>query len=306
MNRVVDYTAYVAIRLLIAIVQALPLDVCQRATKPFVWLAADLLRIRGRVIRENLQLAFPQLSKQQIETLVRLQWQHLFLMIVEIAHAQRKVHLTNWRQHVRFRGKPSMVRQLLSGRPVVLISGHFGSFEVGGQIIGLFGFPTFTIARPLDNPFLDRYLNSFRSSNGQQVLPKRGSADRIDQLLGDGGSMVVLADQAAGSGGYWIPFFGRPASTHKAIALFALSHEAPSIVTYTRRVGKALQLEIGCEAVTDPLDGDPPTAGTRQFTSWFTQRLEDMIRRNPEQYWWMHRRWKERPSRKKKRQRRAA
>ncbi|MGB6042736.1 MAG: lysophospholipid acyltransferase family protein [Pirellulales bacterium] len=306
MKRVVDYAAYVAVRLLIAIVQALPLDVCQWATWPFVWLAADFLGIRRTVVRENLQFAFPQFSADKIDSIARLQWQHLFLMIIEIAHAQRKIHLTNWRQHVRFRGKPAIVRQLLSGRPVVLVSGHFGSFEVGGQIIGRFGFPTFTIARPLDNPFLDRFLNSFRSSNGQLVLPKRGSADRIDQLLSRGGSMVVLADQAAGRNGYRIPFFGRPASTHKAIALFALSHGAPTLVTYTRRVGKALQLEVGCEAWTDPHDGDPELADPRQFTDWFTRRLEDMVRRDPQQYWWLHRRWKERPRRKRPRQRHAA
>ncbi|NIP68673.1 MAG: lipid A biosynthesis acyltransferase, partial [Planctomycetales bacterium] len=170
---------------------------------------------------------------------------------------------------------------------------HFGSFEVGGQVVGLFGFPTFTVARPLDNPRLDRFLNSFRGSNGQLVLAKRGTADRIDRLLAGGGSLVVLADQAAGPNGYWIEFFGRPASTHKAIALFALAHHAPVMVTYTRRVGTALQLEVGCQAIADPLDGGQETSDLRRLTEWFTGRLEELVRRDPDQYWWLHRRWKD-------------
>jgi KDO2-lipid IV(A) lauroyltransferase len=284
---------YLAVRLVIAVIQALPLETCQRLSRPVAYLATDLLRIRRSVLQDNLRLAFPQLDQRQRHVIARRQWQHLVLMIVEIAHAQRKIHLTNWRTHVRFHNKQAMVRQLLSGRPTVLVSGHFGSFEVGGQVVGLFGFPTFTIARPLDNPRLDRFLNSFRGSKGQLVLAKRGSADRIDQLLAQGGSLVVLADQAAGPNGYWVNFFGRPASTHKAISLFALAHEAPVIVTYTRRVGRALQLEVGCEAIADPRAGGVETSDMRQLTEWFTGRLEDLIRRDPDQYWWLHRRWKD-------------
>ncbi len=293
MKSAADFLVYLAVRLAIATVQALPLETCQRLAGPLAYLANDLLRIRRLVLQENLRLAFPQLDLAPRHLLARRQWQHLVLMIVEIAHAQRKIHLTNWRRHVRFHNKQAMVRQLLSGRPTVLVSGHFGSFEVGGQVVGLFGFPTFTVARPLDNPRLDRFLNSFRGSNGQLVLAKRGTADRIDRLLAGGGSLVVLADQAAGPNGYWIEFFGRPASTHKAIALFALAHHAPVMVTYTRRVGTALQLEVGCQAIADPLDGGQETSDLRRLTEWFTGRLEELVRRDPDQYWWLHRRWKD-------------
>ncbi|MDH3717526.1 MAG: lysophospholipid acyltransferase family protein [Planctomycetota bacterium] len=293
MNAVGDTFVYLAVRLVVAVIQSLRLETCQRLSLPVAHLAADVLRIRQSVVHENLRHVFPQLDARQRRLLARRQWQHLILMVVEIAHTQRKIHLTNWRTHVRFHNKQAMVRQLLSGRPTVLVSGHFGSFEVGGQVVGLFGFPTFTVARPLDNPRLDRFLNSFRGSNGQLVLAKRGSADRIDQLLAQGGSLVVLADQAAGPNGYWVNFFGRPASTHKAIALFALAHEAPVIVTYTRRVGRALQLEIGCEAIADPRAGGLETSDMRRLTEWFNGRLEDLVLRDPDQYWWLHRRWKD-------------
>src|SRR5207247_98830 len=103
-------------------------------------------------------------------------WEHLFLMAVEIAHAPRKIHDSNWRDYIAFRECPEMIRLLWSGRPCVFVSGHHGNFELAGYTMGVFGFPTFAVARPLDNPFLDRYVNEFRSSRGQFLLPKNGSA----------------------------------------------------------------------------------------------------------------------------------
>ncbi|NIP68674.1 MAG: lipid A biosynthesis acyltransferase, partial [Planctomycetales bacterium] len=101
MKSAADFLVYLAVRLAIATVQALPLETCQRLAGPLAYLANDLLRIRRLVLQENLRLAFPQLDLAPRHLLARRQWQHLVLMIVEIAHAQRKIHLTNWRRHVR-------------------------------------------------------------------------------------------------------------------------------------------------------------------------------------------------------------
>jgi KDO2-lipid IV(A) lauroyltransferase len=276
-----------------------------RLVRLFAWLAGDLLRIRGQVVDDNLKHAFPEMSARARRRLARCQWEHLLRMIVELSHAKRKIHLTNWRDHVGFRNKRAMVKQLLSGRPTVLVSGHFGSFEVGGLVVGMFGFKTFTIARPLDNPYLDRFLNSFRSTNGQNILPKKGSAEELTRRLEEGEAILVLADQAAGRKGCWVDFFGRPASTHKAIALLALTHQAPVLLTYTRQAHKALKVELGCGGIADPREGGPECSGIRELTAWFTARLEDVVRRDPGQYWWLHRRWKD-YGRKRKRQPRQA
>jgi len=90
-----------------------------------------------------------------------------------------------------------------------------------------------------------------------------------------------------------VTFFGRPASTHKAIALLALEHQAPLLVGIGRRLHEPLHYELGLWAVTDSKTHPPEAAGVRELTQWYTSQFEDMIRQTPEQYWWLHRRWKD-------------
>ena len=117
-------------------------------------------------------------------------------MIAEIAQTPRKVHETNWKEHSHIVNQEQFVRTLLSGRPLVLISGHFGNFELGGYLMGLFGFPTYTVARELDNPYLDRFINDFRGRTGQYMLPKKGSGADIQKVLERGGILTLLGRSA--------------------------------------------------------------------------------------------------------------
>jgi KDO2-lipid IV(A) lauroyltransferase len=228
-------------------------------------------------------------------------WEHLFLMVCEVAHTPRKVHETNWRRYVHIRGKRDLVRFLVAPRPVLIVTGHFGNFEVGGYMMGMLGFPTYTIARPLDNPYLDRFVGEFRKARGQHILPKQGSAAQVNAVLQSGGALTLLGDQHAGPKGCWVDFLGRPASCHKALALFTLTSGAPMLVTYAKRTGRPMRFELGLAGVADPAVGGEELAGVRELTQWYNHALERVIRSAPEQYWWLHRRWKGAP-----RQRRAA
>jgi KDO2-lipid IV(A) lauroyltransferase len=223
--------------------------------------------------------------------LARRMWSHLLLMVCEVAHTPRKIHRTNWHRYVTIQQKRLLVRYLLGARPTLLVSGHFGNFELGGYVTGLLGFPTFTVARPLDNPFLDRFINRFRSAHGQYIVPKEKSAQQIDALLSRGATLSVLGDQHAGTKGCWVDFFGRPASCHKAIALFALTSKAPLLVAFARRTAP-LKFEVGLAGVSDPASAGDEQAGVVALTQWYNRCLERLITTAPEQYWWLHRRWK--------------
>jgi KDO2-lipid IV(A) lauroyltransferase len=119
-------------------------------------------------------------------------------------------------------------------------------------------------------------------------------------VLESGGKMAFLADQYAGSRGCWVDFFGRPASAHKAIALFSLSHDAPLAVAGATRLGRPLHYELWTLAIADPCEDEPHVAGVPQLTQWYTRHLESTIRQTPDQYWWLHRRWKDNRATKKK------
>jgi KDO2-lipid IV(A) lauroyltransferase len=259
------------------------------------------------VVDENIRCAFPHMTARQRRDFSRRMWRHLFLMVCEIAHAPRKVHETNWRRYFHIHRKRELVSYLLDPRPIVLVSGHYGNFEITAFMAGLLGFPSYTIARRLDNPYLDRFLNQFRSSYGQFILPKEGSSGQIDEVLRSGGTIALLGDQAAGPKGCWVEFMGRPASSHKAVALFTLVSGAPLLVAYGKRTGGPLKFEIGLNGVADPLSPGEELAGVKSLTQWYNTVLQRVILTAPEQYWWVHRRWKGEPyKRRRKRKPKAA
>lgn len=300
------FLVYLVVRVLICIVQAMRIETGEAIVGRLAWLFCDVLRIRGQVVDDNLRHAFPQCSPAQRKRLARHMWEHLFLLVLEVAHTPRKIHETNWRRFIRLGGKDILVRMLLSDRPTIIVTAHFGNFEVAGVALGILGFPTYTVARALDNPFLDRFVNRFRGVSGQFMIPKNGGFDQIQEVLGRGGTMTFLADQYAGDKGCWVEFFGRPASAHKAIALLALSNDAPMVVGYCRRLDRPLEFELAVHAVTDPRDVGDEVASVRQLTQWYTTGLEEIIRQAPNQYWWLHRRWKENRRRQKRQENKAA
>ena len=300
MQRIIDYTVYVIVRLFICLIQALPPDVSWSIARGLAWLCGDVLRLRHQVVDENLRHALPELSDDELRRCERKMWEHLFLLIVEVAYVPRKIHETNWRDHVDLENIRPLVAQLLNDRPAILITGHFGNFEVGGYMLGLFGFPTHSVARTLDNPYLHDFVTSFRGATGQFLVPKNGGYDQILEVLGDRGTMAFLADQYAGPKGCWIKFFNRPASVYKAIGLLSLEYNAPIAVTYTLRSDRPLHFRISAAGVADPADDDSPLGSVRKITQWYTQLLEDGIRETPGQYWWIHKRWKDTRQKKSK------
>ncbi len=300
----VDLAAYAALRVLIATLQALPLELCDRGAAMLAWVVTTITPMRRQLVDQNLQTAFPDWTAKQRQITARRMWHHLFLMVVEIAHTPRKIHRTTWRKHCRLsdRSERLIVSTLLGHGPKVIISGHYGNFELGGYLLGLFGFPTHTVARTIDNPYVDRFVNAFRGRTGQYLLPKQGSREAIERVMEAGGALTLLGDQAAGRKGCWIDFFGRPASTHKAVSLFTLTYKAPTVVIGVRRRDKPLDYETEAVASIDPQADNFQLGTTTLLTEWFTHGLEEIIRTAPEQYWWVHNRWKgEPPVRRKKR-----
>src|SRR5262249_47724004 len=187
------------------------------------WLAYRLDKRHREVARDNLSQAFPgRFSDAQTEILIRQVYRHFCTLLIDIIHLPRKLNPRTWRRHLEIPQISLVLDCLLSGRPVLLVTGHFGNWEAGGYTLALLGFTTHAIARPLDNPYLDDFLRRFREGTGQSILAKKGDFDQMQALLARGGLLATLADQDAGPRGLFVDFFGRPASTHKAVALLSL------------------------------------------------------------------------------------
>jgi KDO2-lipid IV(A) lauroyltransferase len=205
---------------------------------------------------------------------------------------------------------------LLRGRGVLIVTAHFGNWEMAGFALGRLGFRTFAIARVLDNPYLERYALWFRQRTGQTIIAKNDDFERLTRALKRGGKVATLADQDAGPRGVFVDFFGRPASTHKAIALMAMEFDAVLLVIGVPRVGRAgfpqrpdldpssplapLFYQVRCADIIDPREYANDPNAVKAITSRYTAALEKLIREHPEQYFWLHRRWKHQPKAKGK------
>lgn len=292
-----DYAVYLLVRIVFCIIQAIPLSWCDKLASGLAFALNDWVRFRRSLIRENLTHALPGLADAQYHQISFQMWRHLILMGCEIAQAPRLIHDSNWRCYFSIRDRRTLATIFLDPRPVVLVAGHFGNFELGGYLCGLLGAPTYTVARTLDNPFVHRFINDFRQRSGQYILPKDGSSDLIESALSQGQTMTLLGDQYAGEKGIWIDFLGRSASCHKALALFTLSSGAPMLVVASRRTTGPLQFSVDFGGVADPRNLPDELQSVRGLTQWYNEKIAEQAREFPGQYWWVHRRWKPKSNR---------
>ncbi len=304
-----DYLVYLAVRLFICTLQCLPFDTAKRLALGCAWLCYHVDKRHRLVALENLRLAFPgKYDETELHGLVLKVYEHLWVLVIEMVFMGRLVHPHNWSRTLHYSDRDASERfneLLLAGRSVMLVTGHFGNWEIPGYLFGLLGFSIHSIARPIDNPFLDRYLTQWRESTGQKLLAKKGDFDQIEVVLDQRGFLATLADQDAGRRGLFVDFFGRPASTHKAIALLCIEHRVPIAVAGAARVGDPMVYRVYFEDLIMPEEyADHPDA-LRAITQRFSKALETLIRRHPDQYLWLHRRWKSQPKVKARKQKAA-
>lgn len=295
---------YLVFRTLVCIVAACSPKAFASLSHGLAWIFCNVLpkkMTRDAIARVNLRQAFgDRYSEKDLDRIIFGMWEHLFRLVGEIVHLSRKLRLKNVVPACDFRNRDMVVSALVSGRPVMVVSGHFGNWEMAVSVFGMFGFPMGLVARDLDNPYLHRWFLRFRKFTGHRPISKNGGGSDITQLLNLRGHIALLGDQDAGANGIFVDFFGRPASTFKSIALLAMEYQALICVGYARRLeGQTLdngwpRFEIGCETVIDPLEcrsSDP----LREITQQYTAALERVVRLSPEQYFWVHRRWKSVP-----------
>src|SRR6266481_5165173 len=300
-SRTADYLVYIVVRLCVSVVQALPFGVSYDLADALAWIAYHVDRRHRKVAEENLRHAFPErLSARQIDRLVRRTYRHFCGVFLEIIHLTRHVNPYNWKHFLKMPRKAKLAEWLLSGRPLLIVTGHFGNWEMAGHGLGLVGFTGHAVARPLDNPYLDDYLRRFRESTGQKLLAKHGDFAKMQSILDSAGVIATLADQDAGARGVFVDFFGRPASTHKAIALLALEHHVPLVVVGARKIREPMTYELLIEDYILPEDYRDRPDAVVALTQRFTSALERIVRQAPEQYFWLHRRWKHQPTRARK------
>jgi len=236
------------------------------------------------------------MPEAQRREMARRSMQQLFMLFVEVLFTTRLVRIDTFRRYVELTDFQQVLQLLLKrNQGLIFLTGHYGNWEILGYVLATLGFQTTSVARPLDNPYVNDWLLGVRERKGQRILAKKGATAEIPDILSSGGTVGFIADQNAGSKGVFVDFFGRKASTYKSIALLAMEYEVPVIVGYARRLNDEFKFQIAAQDIIWPDDWKSQDDPLRYITQRYTKAIEDFVREDPGQYLWVHRRWKTRP-----------
>lgn len=243
----------------------------------------------------HLVSCFPDWPRERIEETAEASMRFLAQLAVEIFLAPRLISADNWHERVRLVGLEPAVQRVLRREPMILLTGHCGNWEIWGWVLSTLGVPLHALARPLDNPIIWRWFAGIRQKRGLRLVTKWGAADDMIRILKGGGMLGVIADQNAGDQGLFVPFFNRLASTYKSLGLLALRYDVPIACGHAVRLGDDLRYELRLDDFIDPSDwrGQPDPAF--YIAARYNKAMEEMVRAHPQNYLWMHRRWKSRP-----------
>jgi KDO2-lipid IV(A) lauroyltransferase len=193
--------------------------------------------------------------------------------------------------HLETEGEERVRQAYAKGRGVLLFTGHFGYWEVGAMALALRVQPVSVMARPLDNPYLHHMLERIRTRLGNSVIYRQGAIRKVLQELAANRAVAILIDQHLHTpDAVYVDFFSRPAATTNALAALALRTGAPVIPAFIMPLPHG-RYRVVFEHAVEPPASDAPDA-VRQFTQRCTDVLEMYIRRHPDLWLWMHRRWR--------------
>ena len=251
--------------------------------------------------RSHIRQAMPELPESEVDRSARESIRYMFrVFLVDTLAMPRLINPWSWQDHVELDEFNDGARLLLSDQPAILVTGHSGNWELLGFTLATVGFPMTAIARPLDNPYLYDWILGLREARGLRVLTKWGASNQIPELVQSedpaNRRIAFIADQNAGQGGLFVPWFGRMASSYKSIGLLAMQYDIPIIVGTARRTSPDdFKYRIELVDTIAPDDWTDARDPLFYITARFNRSLEQVVRRAPEQYLWIHRRWKSRP-----------
>jgi KDO2-lipid IV(A) lauroyltransferase len=250
------------------------------------WLAGDVARLRRRVVDRQIAACYPELDRGGRARLARSVYRHLACTLVEALQGPGREPAVavepGWR---------ALDEALAGGRGAIVASAHLGNFELGGRVLAR-RYRLLDVVKPLRNRRVDDWLQAQRHAHGIATVPVDGAAAAVLAHLRGGGLVSLLLDQDAGAAGVRIPFLGREASAWSGAARFSLQTGCPVVpMGILRQPDGAHVLHVG--TALHPSGRAADEAGIRDYTAAISAEVEVIVRRDPAQWFWVHRRWKE-------------
>lgn len=283
---------YALVRSIAACIRVLPVSTVRACGAGLGRLAYRVDRFHRRVALENLAHAFPTRSPQELRTLAREMFKHFGRLLLELI---KFGSLSNDEilRRVEIEGEERARLAEQQGRGVLYFTGHFGYWEMQAIVHALRRRPVAVLARPLDNPHLHVMLERIRTRTGNSVIYRQGAIRKMLRELALNHGIAMLIDQHLHTpDAVYVDFFRRPAATTSALAALALRTGAPVIPVFALPLPRG-RYRLIYEHPVDPPRPDSPDP-VLEFTQRCTDVLEMYVRRHPDLWLWMHRRWRER------------
>ncbi len=294
-NDLIDRLVYVALRLVSMFIYCFPIEWNLRLARVLgnaIWIISKKHRDRAL---DNLRHGFPEKDAAWLYETGRESMRQFVMLMVELLFTPRLVNVTTRARYIELHNTAKATELILRRKGVIMITGHFGNWEIVGYSVAAMGIKVHAVARPLDNPYANQWLLGVRELHGLKMIDKSGATSAVTDVLDNGGTIGFVADQNAGSKGIFVDFFGRKASTFKSIGLLAMQYEVPVVIFYGQRLNRPFRFRMGVRDIIYPEEWQAQNDTLRYITQRYTSALEAIVREAPEQYFWVHRRWKTRP-----------
>ena len=292
--RLVHWIQYGIGRTMLALLGAIPFETARRVGRGLGRLAHTPFGVRRKVVERQLAGAFPEMDGVQVDRLSRDAFSHFGEVIIETALLPRLGRQGILDLFEGSEGFEGILDAKAAGKGIILITGHFGNWELAGAYVAARGVPIEVIVRRMNHPLFDSYVTRTRERAGMIVVYDHDAVRRTPRAFRDGHAVAFVADQGVlGLASTFVPFFGRPAKTPRGPAVFAMRYGLPTFFV------AAVQEPSGkYRCVVTPVD--IPDTGDREadvdtVVARYTAILESWVRRYPGQYFWHHRRWKRQP-----------
>jgi KDO2-lipid IV(A) lauroyltransferase len=290
-----EWLEYAAVWLILKALGAMPRTVARGFAASVTGLFFSLLPKLRKTAEFNLRLAFPDWTEAQRKDATRKMVRNLGWMAAEFARFPRLTK-ENIEKVVILEGHENFLEGQCRGKGVLYLTGHIGAWELSSFAHALYGYPLHYMARPLDNTRLDALVNQYRCSSGNKPIYKNESARVTLKILKGSGTIGILADQnTMPSEGVFVDFFGKLACTTTGLARVALHTGAAVVPGYAYWDETIQKYRLRFEPPVELICSGDTEHDVFENTQRFAKIIEGIIRKHPDQWVWVHKRWKTRP-----------
>ncbi len=248
--------------------------------------------VRREVALANLAAAFPEKSDAERRDIYRRMSETMGITLAEFARfgGRRDEPLSSW---IRVENLNAVDRALAAGEGALLVTAHFGNWEILGGALAEHGYPMTALAARQRNPLVERLFTAYRENVGMASITVGKSFRPLLKALQKGACVATLADQDGGPHGFFLPFLGRPASVQAGLFRLLARRGTPMVTGFAIRDGEGWRAEI--QEPEFPRSGVDPETEAQRLAAVYSSRVEDYVRRYPDHWFWLHRRWRTRP-----------